>query len=76
MSLNEDRSSKASFIVYIDESGDEGFVFRPDGTGSTRWFVLSAAVIRQSNDLQMVACLTLIQDGSGRWNTQNWPVSK
>ncbi|MEY4201986.1 MAG: Ralstonia phage RsoM1USA, partial [Verrucomicrobiota bacterium] len=48
---------KASFIAYVDESGDEGFVFNADGSGSSRWFVLSAAVIRQSNDLQMVRCL-------------------
>ena len=46
-----------SFVVYIDESGDEGFVFNADGSGSSRWFVLSAAVIRKSNDLQMVSCL-------------------
>lgn len=48
---------KSSFITYVDESGDEGFVFNADGTGSSRWFVLSAAVIRQTNDLQMVSCL-------------------
>ncbi|MBL9181275.1 MAG: DUF3800 domain-containing protein [Verrucomicrobiaceae bacterium] len=52
---------KPSFITYIDESGDEGFVFNPDGTGSSRWFVLSAAVIRQSNDLQMVSCLAEVR---------------
>jgi hypothetical protein len=46
-----------SFVVYIDESGDEGFVFNGDGSGSSRWFVLSAAVIRKVNDLQMVSCL-------------------
>lgn len=46
-----------SFVAYIDESGDEGFVFNADGTGSSRWFVLSAAVIRQVNDAQMVSCL-------------------
>ena len=48
---------KPSFLAYIDESGDEGFVFNEDGSGSSRWFVLSAAVIRQVNDLQMVTCL-------------------
>ena len=48
---------KASFIAYVDESGDEGFVFNTDGSGSSRWFVLSAAVIRQTNDLRMVSCL-------------------
>ena len=35
------------FSVFIDESGDEGFVFRPDGSGSTRWFAISAVVVRQ-----------------------------
>lgn len=48
---------KSSFVAYVDESGDEGFVFNADGTGSSRWFVVSAAVIRQTNDLQMVSCL-------------------
>lgn len=53
---------KPSFITYIDESGDEGFVFKSDGSGSSRWFVLSAAVIRQANDLQMVACLKHVRE--------------
>jgi hypothetical protein len=35
------------FAVFIDESGDEGFVFKADGSGSTRWFALSALVMRQ-----------------------------
>lgn len=42
----------ASFTVYIDESGDEGFVFQPNERGSSRWLVLSAVVFRKSNDLQ------------------------
>jgi hypothetical protein len=53
---------KPSFVVYIDESGDEGFVFREDGSGSSRWFVLSAAVIRRSNDSQMVSCLKSVRE--------------
>ncbi len=40
----------ASFVAYIDESGDEGFTFRPDGSGSSRWLVLSALVVRKEND--------------------------
>jgi hypothetical protein len=52
----------ASFIAYIDESGDEGFVFNADGSGSSRWFVLSAAIIRQTNDLQMVSCLKQVRE--------------
>ena len=53
---------KPSFVAYIDESGDEEFVFNDDGSGSTRWFVLSAAVIRQVNDLQMVSCLKAVRE--------------
>jgi len=57
---------KSSFVVYIDESGDEGFVFKEDGSGSSRWFVLSAAVIRQKNDLQMVSCLKEVREVLGK----------
>lgn len=44
----------ASFTAYIDESGDEGFVFHPEERGSSRWLVLSAVVFRKSNDLLAV----------------------
>lgn len=57
---------KPSFVVYIDESGDEGFKFNDDGSGSSRWFVLSAAVIRQKNDLQMVSCLKEAREVLGK----------
>jgi len=43
-----------SFVAYIDESGDEGFVFQPDRRGSSRWFVLAAVVTRRSLDLDTV----------------------
>ena len=43
-----------SFVAYVDEAGDEGFKFLPDEKGSSRWFVLSALVIRKENDLQLV----------------------
>ena len=46
--------SKCSFRVYVDESGDEGFVFNADGSGSSRWLVLSAVVVRTKNDLALV----------------------
>ena len=55
-----------SFVVYIDESGDEGFVFNGDGSGSSRWFVLSATVIRKVNDLQMVSCLKEVRNVLGK----------
>lgn len=44
----------ASFTVYIDESGDEGFTFLPNEQGSSRWLVLSAVVFRHANDLDAV----------------------
>jgi hypothetical protein len=44
----------SSFRVYIDESGDEGFVFLPNDQGSSRWLVLSAVVVRTSRDGEMV----------------------
>lgn len=43
----------ATFVAYIDESGDEGFRF---GAGSSDWLVLSAIVIRKSEE-QGVVCL-------------------
>ena len=46
-----------SYRVYIDESGDEGFVFHADGSGSSRWPVLSAVVVRKKNDLLLVRLL-------------------
>lgn len=53
---------KSSFFVYVDESGDEGFTFKEGGSGSSRWFVLSAVVIRQANDLHMVSCLKQVRE--------------
>jgi hypothetical protein len=50
-----------SFRVYIDESGDEGFVFNPDGSGSSLWLVLSAVVIRKKNDLELVGLLDKVR---------------
>lgn len=44
----------SSFRVYIDESGDEGFVFLPNEQGSSRWLVLSAVVVRTGRDNEMV----------------------
>jgi hypothetical protein len=44
----------SSFRVYIDESGDEGFKFLPNEQGSSRWFVLSAVVVRKERDLELV----------------------
>jgi hypothetical protein len=57
---------KASFRVYIDESGDEGFVFNPDGSGSSRWLVLSALVTRWETDLETVKLIDRVRSQLGR----------
>jgi hypothetical protein len=54
-----------SFIVYIDESGDEGFKFGPDG-GSSTWFVLSAVVIRAHNDHMIREGLATVRKKLGK----------
>jgi hypothetical protein len=44
-----------SFEVYIDESGCEGFKFRPfPEPGSPQWFVLSAVIVHQSKVADMM----------------------
>jgi len=40
-----------SFVVYVDESGDEGFAF---GKGSSEWFILSAVIIKKPLELETV----------------------
>jgi hypothetical protein len=45
------------FRAYIDEAGDDGFVTNPNGTGSSRWMVLSALVIRTKNEPHLIRCL-------------------
>jgi hypothetical protein len=62
--------SNASFKVYIDESGDEGFVFKPDGSGSSRWLVLSALVTRKRNDLALVRLLAEVRKVLGKAHKQ------
>ncbi len=64
--MRNKEKSNSRFVTYIDESGDEGFTFRDDGSGSSRWFVLSAVVIRKQNDHQMVACLKATKEVLGR----------
>jgi Protein of unknown function (DUF3800) len=56
----------ASFTAYIDESGDEGFVFRPKESGSSRWLVLSAVVFRKSKDLEAVKTLRAVRAVLGK----------
>jgi hypothetical protein len=53
----------ASFVVYIDESGDEGFFF---DKGSSSWFVLSAVITRKADDLRTVKLVDQVRTQLGR----------
>jgi hypothetical protein len=62
------KKDDCSFIVYIDESGDEGFVF-PSAIGeggSSQWFVLSAAVFAADTEPQDVKCVDVARTALGR----------
>ena len=57
----------ASYRVYIDESGDEGFTFLPHPQkGSSEWFVLSAFAVRAINDGQCVNRLREFRTATNR----------
>ncbi|MCX7048291.1 MAG: DUF3800 domain-containing protein [Candidatus Sumerlaeota bacterium] len=57
---------KPAFCVYIDESGDEGFSFRADGSGSLRWLVLSAIITPREKDIELVRLLSDIRSLLGK----------
>lgn len=52
-----------TFIVYVDESGDEGFNFNG---GSSEWFVLSAVVVRKSVEPDAVKVLDRVRNELGK----------
>jgi len=52
-----------TFVVYVDESGDEGFSF---GRGSSDWFVLSAVITREAKDLQVVKLVDKVRTQLGK----------
>ncbi len=64
--MSNKASKSASFVVYIDESGDEGFRFLPNESGSSRWFVLSAVVYRKETDLDAVGLLKRVRSAIGK----------
>jgi hypothetical protein len=49
----------ASWIVYVDESGDEGFRF---GRGSSSWFVLTAVLLARDRELEVVKLIDVVRD--------------
>jgi len=53
----------ATFVVYVDESGDEGFLF---DSGSSEWFVLSAVITRKAKDLGIVKLADRVRAQLGR----------
>jgi len=53
----------ATFVVYVDESGDEGFAF---GGGSSEWFVLSGVMVRKVHDLQTVKVVDVVRAQLGK----------
>jgi hypothetical protein len=56
----------SSFVIYVDEAGDEGFKFRPNCCGSSEWFVLTAVVTRKNSEAALLHCLRLIKARLGR----------
>jgi hypothetical protein len=48
----------ATFVVYIDESGDEGFAF---DRGSSAWFVLSAVIVKKTEELVTVKLVDTVR---------------
>jgi hypothetical protein len=48
-----------SFIVYVDESGDEGWQFtnKHGNKGSSEWLVLGAVVFRADTEASQVKCV-------------------
>ncbi len=56
------------FRVYIDESGDEGFKFAPNGSHdwSSLWFVISAVIVRTENEMEQVGVIDEIRRRLGK----------
>lgn len=56
------------FRVYVDESGDEGFKFAPDGSHnwSSHWFVISAVIVRTENEMEQVGVIDEIRQRLGK----------
>lgn len=55
-----------SFTIFIDESGDEGFVFRdPPQKGSSDWFIVSAVITFTSQQSQIIGLADRIRLETG-----------
>jgi uncharacterized protein DUF3800 len=58
-----DGSMPSSFVVYVDEAGDEGFSF---ASGSSEWFVIAAVVTLKEEDLETVKLVDHVRHQLGR----------
>lgn len=55
-----------SFTVFVDESGDEGFVFRdPPDKGSSDWFVVTAVLTVATQQDRIIGLANRIRDSIG-----------
>lgn len=52
-----------TFTAFIDEAGDEGFAL---ANGSSRWFTLSAVVVRTANEIPVVRLIDTVRGTLGR----------
>jgi hypothetical protein len=55
----------SSYMVYIDESGDEGFNFSGP-RNSSEWFILSAAVLRRSAETELLHMWRQVRQDLGK----------
>jgi len=55
----------SSYVVYIDESGDEGFCFAGPNN-SSEWFIISAAVLRRSAEPELVQMWRQVRQDLGK----------
>jgi hypothetical protein len=56
----------SSFVVYVDEAGDEGFTFRPKAAGSSDWFILTAVVTRKNCEPVLLESMRKVKAILGR----------
>jgi hypothetical protein len=62
---NSNDTPRYDYIAYIDESGDDGLkAVKPCAAkGSSEWLILSAVVIRASNESKVAGWVTDIRSG-------------
>lgn len=53
----------STFTAFVDEAGDEGFAL---AEGSSRWFTLSAVIVRTANEMSVVRLIDAVRGTLGR----------